>query len=236
VVLRVATLTAHVRGDPVPYLRRELDLVGWLASVGAPVMRPSAELPAGPHIVDGWAITAWTYVDHIAGVVPTTAETLVALDRLHDTMRGYPGELPLLGPVLEDLDAACSFALDLDVLAAGRVDDLRVRRDRLVDELLAADSDVGPQHGDAFPRNALVTRQGVVWLDFEDCCTGPRLWDLGTMLRQAPPDERVMVEVVRRYGRDAVDVAIALRSLQLEVWSALHDARVARGWSTFALD
>jgi hypothetical protein len=235
VVLRAATLTAHVRGDPVPCLARERDLVGWLASVGAPVMRPSAELPPGPHLVDGWAISAWTYVDHVAGAVPTTAETLGALDVLHDAMRGYPGELPLLGPMRDDLDAACAFAVDQGILPAGHVDDIRSRRDRLVEELLAADPDIVPQHGDAFPRNALLTPNGIVWIDFEDCCAGPRLWDLGTMLRQAPSDERVTAEIVRRYGREAVEVAIALRSLQLEVWSALHEARVERGWSMVAL-
>ena len=41
VVLRIATFTALIRDDPLPYLEREVSLVSYLASVGASVMRPS---------------------------------------------------------------------------------------------------------------------------------------------------------------------------------------------------
>ena len=41
VVLRIASFTALIRGDPLPWLEREVVLVTYLASVGAAVMPPS---------------------------------------------------------------------------------------------------------------------------------------------------------------------------------------------------
>ena len=67
VILRVATFTGRIRRDPMPYLEREVALVTWLASRGAPVMAPAEAMPAGPHLVDGWGIAAWRFVDHRLG-------------------------------------------------------------------------------------------------------------------------------------------------------------------------
>jgi hypothetical protein len=53
VVLRVATFTALIRGDGLPWLEREVSLVSYLADVGASVMPPSDLVPPGPHVVGG---------------------------------------------------------------------------------------------------------------------------------------------------------------------------------------
>jgi thiamine kinase-like enzyme len=74
-----------------------------------------------------------------------------------------------------------------------------------------------------------VTKTGVVWIDFEDCCSGPRLWDLATMIRQGG-GEPVAAVVRARYGDVAMRNAIALRQVQAEVWTILHDARQMNGW------
>ena len=47
VVARVATGTSAIRSGDA-WLARELAIAGHLAKVGAPVVAPSAELPAGP--------------------------------------------------------------------------------------------------------------------------------------------------------------------------------------------
>ena len=104
VVLRIATFTAQVRREPLPWLQREADLVAYLASVGASVMPPSEVMPVGPHVVGGWAMTAWGYVEHERGSVPDARSALAALDELHAALRGYGGELPLLNPAIDDLD------------------------------------------------------------------------------------------------------------------------------------
>lgn len=229
VVLRVTTFTARIRGNPLPYLEREVALVSWLAAAGAPVMAPADVMPPGPHVVNGWAMAAWRFVAHEPGVVPSAAATLGALDELHAVMRGYPGELPLLGPATSDLDLALRFALAEQILGTAAVAELTTRRDALVDELLVMDGTRHAQHGDAFPRNTLVTSGGIVWIDFEDACLGSPLWDLATLVRSAP-DDALRREIARRHGEDRLAIAIALRQVQVDVWQALHDARAARGW------
>jgi hypothetical protein len=230
VVLRIATFTAQIRGDPLPWLRREVSLVAYLASIGAAVMPPSEFIPPGPHLVDGWAMNAWAYVDHERGVVPKVLATLRALDELHEQLRGYPDELPLLNPATDDLDRAIGFGLAGGVFSPDQAVELGRRRDELVANLLAQDGVIQPQHGDAFPRNSLMTERGIVWIDFEDCCAGPVLWDLATLIRQGGGEP--VARIVRsRYGDEAVRVAVALRDLQLRTWMALHDARPPAGRS-----
>jgi hypothetical protein len=231
VVLRVATFTARIRREPLIWLQREVDLVTWLADVGASVMAPSDLVPVGPHVVGGWAITAWRYVDHRPGIVPDGQATLQALDELHEVLRGYPGALPLLNPAGDDLDRAIAFGLGQELLSAAQVEDLRVRRDAAFAELVAISSDRQALHGDAFPRNSLVTERGVVWIDFEDCCSGPVIWDHATLLRRiddnSTGNRAAAARIRARHGDDALRAALVVRGLQEEVWNLLHDARHA---------
>jgi Ser/Thr protein kinase RdoA (MazF antagonist) len=230
VILRVATFTGRVRRDPMPYLEREVALVSWLHARGAPVMAPATVMPAGPFLVDGFGVAAWAFVEHLPGVVPGPAETLAALRELHDAMRGYPGPLPLLGPVTDDLDRALAFAVSEAILATGAAEELRRRRHALVPALLAADPALVPQHGDAFPRNAVVALDGrVTWIDLEDACLGSRAWDLAVLARNTD-DPEVRAAAIAAVGSTALATAMELRAIQAETWSALHDARVARGW------
>jgi len=223
VVLRVATVTARVRGDDWPYLEREVALLSWLASAGAAVMPPSDLVPPGPHRVDGWAMSAWGYVEHEAGVVPDARTALASLDELHAAMRGYPGELPVLNPAGDDLDRALAFAVGEGLLGAGAAAALTERRDVLQSRLLALAPDRQPLHGDAFPRNSVVTRRGVVWIDFEDCCSGPVIWDLGVLARR-DPDPAIIATIRDRHGDEALQTAIALREIQADVWGLIHEA------------
>jgi hypothetical protein len=224
IVLRIATFTARVRREPLPWLQREADLVSYLASVGAPVMPPTDLMPVGPHVVGGWALTAWTYVEHRLGAIPDASSALVALDELHAALRGYPGDLPLLNPATDDLDRAVAFGVAERLIGEAEADELRGRRDALLAEVVAAAPDRQALHGDAFPKNSLVTDRGIVWIDFEDCCSGPIVWDHATLLRRID-DDATATEIRRRHGRDALQAAVALRGIQADVWTVLHDAR-----------
>jgi hypothetical protein len=224
VVLRIATFTARIRRDPLPWLQREADLVSYLASVGASVMQSTDLMPVGPHVVDGWAMTAWTYVEHRPGVVPDAPSALAALDELHDALRGYPGDLPLLNPATDDLDRAIAFGVSEDLLSRDEADEIRGRRDAVLAEVVAAAPDRQALHGDAFPKNSLLTDRGIVWIDFEDCCWGPVAWDHATLLRRID-DDATATEIRRRHGRKALEAAVALRGIQADVWTVLHDAR-----------
>ena len=224
VVVRVATFTGRIRGDPLPYLEREVAIARALSEVGASVVPPSPLLPAGPHVIDGWAMAALAYVPHEAGVIPDARTTLGALDELHAALRAIDVELPLLGPAMADLDLASAFAVEYELLSIAERTRLLQRRDELAQRLLDAAPDRQALHGDAFPRNAIVAKGRVVWLDFEDACTGPVAWDHAILVRDTD-DPGVKADLVRRDGREVLALAIELRGLQARVWRLLHDAR-----------
>jgi Ser/Thr protein kinase RdoA (MazF antagonist) len=164
------------------------------------------------------------YVDHHVGVVPDGSSTFAALDELHEALGGYPGELPLLNPAADDLDRAIAFGAGQGLLSPAQAEDTRSRRDSLFVALTAAAPDRQALHGDAFPKNSLVTDRGIVWIDFEDCCSGPVIWDHATLLRRVD-DDAIAATIRLRHGPDALQLALDLRGLQEEVWTVLHDAR-----------
>ena len=224
VVLRIATFTARIRREPLPWLEREADLVTYLDAAGAAVMPPSDLMPVGPHVVGGWAMSAWRYVDHRPGAIPDGPSTLAALDELHEGLRGYPGDLPLLNPAADDLDRAIAFGVAEGLFGRDEADDLRGRRDAVLAEVLAAAPDRQALHGDAFPKNSLVTARGIVWIDFEDCCSGPIAWDHATLIRRIDDDVTASA-IRRRHDPGLLEAAVALREIQASVWTVLHDAR-----------
>jgi hypothetical protein len=226
VVVRVASFTARIRGDPRPYLEREVALARALSAVGAAVAPPSDLLPPGPHRIGDVDLTALAWVEHEPGRIPEPQDALAALDRLHHDLRRIDVPLPLLGPATSDLDLAIAFAVEHGLLDAALGAELRGRRDELVERLLGVTDDRQALHGDAFPRNSLLTSRGVVWIDFEDACSGPVAWDRAVLLRHTrhPAVER---ELRSRDRHGALDLAIALRTIQADVWTVLHTARAA---------
>lgn len=224
VVVRVATFTGLIRRDPLPFLEREVAVTTGLVALGAAVAPPSVLLPPGPHVIEGWAMTAWAWVDHEPGAVPDPATALRALDALHVSIRELRLDLPVLNPACADLDLAIGFAIEHGLLGVRPALAMQRRRDALVDALLALAPDRQALHGDAFPRNSLVTPAGVVWIDFEDCCAGPVAWDHAILVRDTE-DADVEYELRARDGDAALDAAIELRGIQARVWRILHDAR-----------
>jgi Ser/Thr protein kinase RdoA (MazF antagonist) len=94
----------------------------------------------------------------------------------------------------------------------------------------ALDPEDEPQHGDAFPRNAVVDERGrVTWIDLEDACRGSRAWDLAVLVRSTG-DPGIRAAAEDRVGGPLLEAAVELREVQAAVWRALHEARVARGW------
>jgi hypothetical protein len=225
VVVRVATVTAWARVDPRPYLEREVRLATALVDAGAHVVPPSPLIPPGPHEVVGWWMTAVAAVEH-DDVVPSATDCLVALDRLHEILRGLELDLPFLGPAIDDLELVWVALRRAGLIDQPAVDRRRRQRDRLVADLVAEDPRRQPLHGDAFPRNSLVTSGGIAWIDFEDACLGPVAWDHAVMIRQGG-DPTIEPGLRRRDGDAAIDAALALRALQAEAWTLVHDLRAA---------
>ena len=83
---------------------------------------------------------------------------------------------------------------------------------------MEAPGHVQPLHGDAHPGNVIATREGLVWIDFEDACLGPVEWDLATMMDAGAIGPR------HRPDPDVLARCRELRALQIALaMVALHD-------------
>ncbi|WP_158751363.1 phosphotransferase [Acidobacterium sp. S8] len=225
VVARVATTTGLVRKPVEWWLALDLDLAGFLAARGFPVVPPSRELPPGPHVYDGLALTFWEYVEHDSGYAPTVGEVGPFLRELHAELRGYAGEMRELSPVRE-------IPAWLDEVERWHVvedDDLAILR-RGYAEITAQVDALGlpeqPVHGDAHRKNVLKTKRGLLWTDFEDACRGPIAWDLACFVRTSGEDYKT---AVKSYGGD-FDLAqlkpfFDARDLQGVLWGAILSTR-----------
>lgn len=181
-VARVSTLTALLRQPIDVWLRREVEVAGFLASRGAPVVAPSDLLPAGPHWHNGFCVSFWSYVKPLQSEPPSIAVASSMLSALHRTLREYPGALPLLAPPLSDIPSSLA---RMEAQRAISAEDLGLLRrafarlsSRLTPESLGA---LQPLHGDAHVYNLIASERGWLWNDFEDVCLGPVAWDLASM-------------------------------------------------------
>ena len=166
VLSRVLTAGQILRGDPKPWLEREIAVATHLVRRGAPVVAPW-ERP-GPFLVNGFDVSLWRFVDQQAGVV-SSAEFGRLLRELHTALDTFPGDLPpLIGP-LTDIRSALT-----------RSDDAVLHRAAATLIPLALSWPRRVLHGDAHTGNVLVTADGPQWIDFEDTCTGPLEWDLAS--------------------------------------------------------
>src|SRR5262245_42470081 len=98
VVARVATVTADLRPGP-DWLRREVEVAGYLSAQGAAVVAPSDELSPGPHEQDGLYLTFWRFMPAVGEVDARAAGAL--LRDVHEALKGYRGDLPALDPLTE---------------------------------------------------------------------------------------------------------------------------------------
>lgn len=168
VLTRVVTTGTVLRGDPLPWMQREIAVTEFLMSAGAPVVPVWPE--AGPHRACGLDVSLWQWIEPEAeprALSPTSYGRL--LGGLHDSLRDYQADLPVLvGPLT-------------DIKAAMRLSDNRLLHETAGQLLpLALTWPRRPIHGDAHTGNVLITSSGPRWLDFEDVCVGPVEWDLAS--------------------------------------------------------
>nr|WP_062339915.1 aminoglycoside phosphotransferase family protein [Herbidospora sakaeratensis] len=219
IVARIPTVTTLGRPRPLEALAREVAVVSFLAEKGAPVVPVSDLMPPGPFEQDGYAVSFWTYVEHDGDRRLEPADVGGALADLHHTLREYPGELLYLGPALEETTRL------LDMLDAppgvdrGALAELRDDLGLLTVELSGQPGPVQAVHGDAHPGNLLAAPEGLLWIDFEETCSGPAGWDLACLLRSGRLDGR---QAVQRYGVDPDDPSLRpllrARMLQGTLW------------------
>ena len=215
-VARVSTFTALLRHPIDAWLTRELDVTMFLYGRGAPVVPPSDLLPAGPHLRDGFAISFWSYVAPVCDETPAPEVAGKMLAELHDALREYPGELPLLGPPLNDIPRGLA-RLDgmSDVIPVGDVAMLRRVGDRLLQTVEDSTLPVQPLHGDAHVYNLIPSARGLLWNDFEDVCRGPVVWDLTTL---SDPGDKMLAAYPEAPPAETLEAFRRVRLLHGAVW------------------
>jgi Ser/Thr protein kinase RdoA (MazF antagonist) len=156
-------------------------------------------------------ITLWEEAP--AGPRPDGAAVGRALRACHERLASFDAELPPLRALLDE--------------AAALSPDLAPRIARAAEQLEALP--VQPLHGDAGIGNVL---PGPRWNDWEDCCTGPLIWDVASLVarpRVMGTDLEIAEGALAAYGDapglELLDVAIEARVLQATAWSALSVAR-----------
>ncbi|NJS13141.1 MAG: aminoglycoside phosphotransferase family protein [Microcoleus sp. CSU_2_2] len=178
IVARISTLTPILRSPIESWLARELSVAEFLAAKGAPVVPPSDLLPSKPHHCDGLAMTFWRYFEPVSDALPAAAIVGQMQAELHPVLRDYPGDLPLLGPPLNDIPRGIDRLKQLgNILPASDLTLLQTTYDRLLPQLSNPVGLLQPLHGDAHALNLIPTAKGLLWNDFEDTCTGSIAWD-----------------------------------------------------------
>ena len=162
----MVTVGTTLRGDPLPWLEREVAVARHLHAAGVPVAVPHDD--PGPHLALGLAVTLWRWHEPVPGTA-TPAQVGALLADLHDALATYDADLPpLVGP-LTDVATALRVSGDpvLHAVAAELVP-------------LALSWPRRPLHGDVHTGNLLLTADGPRWIDLEDVCSGPVEWDLAS--------------------------------------------------------
>src|SRR5271165_453637 len=225
VVARIATTTALVRKPPERWLRRDLDMAGYLAAHGCPVVPPSAELPPGPHRRDGFAISFWQFVEHDRSYVSSAAETADLLRALHTVLRGYSGRLEYLNPFFE-IPGWLDDAETLGALSKEDVAMFRHAHEEIAAQIHELNLPEQPLHGDSHQKNLLKTPNGLLWTDFEDSCSGPIGWDFACFVHAAGEDkEAALANCNADPGQ--LELFLTARDLQGAVWLPIMATRFA---------
>ncbi|WP_433269225.1 phosphotransferase family protein [Actinosynnema sp. CS-041913] len=193
------------------HFRRADEVSRFLSSRGVPVVEP---VGVGPVRWDGLVVSFASYVEHDPGWRPDSASFASMVAELHAELRHFPGDLPVAGP-LRDIDAVLELAGGPSELVSAR-DELSARWPELPVQAL---------HGDAHPRNVLLTDRGPVWNDFEDAWLGPVGWDVACAARSSLLVREV---VAGAYPADELAYWIELRELFGRCWQLAVDIYRAR--------
>jgi Ser/Thr protein kinase RdoA (MazF antagonist) len=220
VVARVAGTIAAVRPGTM-WQARELAITEHLARAGAPVVAPSNELPAGPHVYLGRVVSFFEYAE----VIDDPADPVAAGEGLrfcHEALRDFDGSLPVLGGVTEAEALLAKLAAE-ESIDGHTAHELLERILELHATLGSLRAPIRPLHGDAHLNNVLNTRNGPLWNDWEDTCLGPLGWDAACLKLTRDGGERAEAALAAS-GIDLDPGELALwveaRSLQVAVWRA----------------
>ncbi|MEQ1787943.1 MAG: aminoglycoside phosphotransferase family protein [Acidimicrobiales bacterium] len=177
VVARVAPITHFASTE------REVELVRLLAATDSPVATLDPRVEPRVIVRDGFKIALWTYVEPVPRL-PSPGDYVQALERLHGGLRqidvATPHFMDRVAATQRDVansDVTPDLADTDRALLASTLSDLRrsIIDRRPTEQLL---------HGEPHPWNVLTTKDGPLFIDFENTTDGPVEYDLAWV-----PDE-----------------------------------------------
>lgn len=104
VVARIIGIPALLRSTMDEIIGREIRVANFLVEQGVRAVRPSAELPPGPHRRDGLWLSFWEHVQ-IEDGRPSSAVAGGLLRDLHSVLADYHEDSPSLEVPIGDLEA-----------------------------------------------------------------------------------------------------------------------------------
>ena len=158
---------------------RELELVQRLAETDSPVAALEPRVEPRVFVRDGFEIAMWTYFEPVQSRELPPADYAHALERLHAGMRQVDVATPHFMDRVADVqrwvarrDVTPDLAGEDRELLADTLGSLR----RSIVDRGAAEQLL---HGEPHPWNVLNTKNGPLFVDFENCVSGPVEYDLG---------------------------------------------------------
>ena len=204
VVARVAPLTHFASAE------RELEVVTRLAVTDSPVAGLEPRVEPRVFVRDGFKITLWTYFEPVDRMLPP-ADYAQALGRLHTGLRQIDVTTPhFMDRVAATQHDVASREVTPDLADADRAlltDTLRDLSGSIVNRRAAEQL----LHGEPHPWNVHKTKNGPLFIDFENAARGPVEYDLAWVPK----------EVSERYPRVDQDLVGQCRGVVLAI-IAMH--------------
>ena len=210
--------TSSLRADALQTLGKELGVAVYLTERAAPIVPPADDVPPGPHLHDGVAITLWHYVESDPSLEVTDEALGEMLSSFHRAFAHYPDTLP---DFTQNLDRVRSALYDVHRAPALSDADrtFLIEVAASLDEALpTAEFARRPLHGDPhLDGNILLTANGPLLVDFEAACSGPYEWDLTSLERASWAYPSIDRELLAPLSR--------MRSLAVTTWCWMQYGR-----------
>jgi Phosphotransferase enzyme family len=207
IVARVPVTLGRLRG--AEWEREVVELAAFLAEAEAPIVRPSSELPPGPHEHHGLVVSFWEHVEHDPERIDGAAAGR-SLRELHAKLEGYPGRLPPFERLDEIEDV-------IEGLPTSEAEVLREAHARLAAAPVTAP--VRPIHGDVHFRNVLWSADGPRWNDLENACVGPVEYDLAGLAWRGDDGTDEALLAYGPFSDDRVREVTPFLALFLAAWT-----------------
>jgi len=164
-------------GAPPEWTERELAVTKWLSQRGFPTVAPLESVSQGAEVY-GSLVTFWPWLEHNEEN-PSPDLFGKLLRQLHNLTEFYSEPLPPWNPAVI-IEMLLAHLRQSNHLAPSDLDLLRRWHNWLAPQLDDQSSELGTGlvHGDAHIGNCVSSDRGLLLLDFDYVCHGPREWDL----------------------------------------------------------